>query len=430
MTPALVCKIHLIVVQLSTKTTRLFVLALIFLVVFLSHALSSNVTSFDSRWTVFTSLSLIEEGNTDLNEYSEMLEEHEYYAIGVIKGKYYSIFPVGTSIISMPFVYLFQKIGFPLLVRYQDAEKIVASFFVAISALVVFLTIARLSNRQHALLLTFIYAFCTSMWSTASRALWQHGPSALMLSIALYLIVLARDKPRIVQFLSLPLAWSFVIRPTNALSVLFLTLYVLIFYREYFVKYITWSLVVAIPFLLYNFSVYDNLLPPYYYPARVGQSGFWGEALVGNLVSPGRGLFVFSPILLFSLWGIWLSIRGKERTIFWSTLAATIVTHWFIVSSYPHWWAGHSFGPRFFTDMMPYFVLFLVPILCRIKELKGVTRLVLTGLFTFLVMSSFFVHYRGANSWSVFEWNSIPVNVDVSPERLWDWGDLQFLRGT
>lgn len=50
-------------------------------------------------------------------------------------------------------------------------------------------------NTRYSLLTVFIFAFCTSAWSTGSRALWQHGPSMLMLSAALYLILSAREKP-------------------------------------------------------------------------------------------------------------------------------------------------------------------------------------------------------------------------------------------
>jgi hypothetical protein len=54
------------------------------------------------------------------------------------------------------------------------------------------------------------------------RALWQHGPSMLMLTLALWLIVVAHERPWVVQFASLPLAFSYVVRPTNVVSIVFL----------------------------------------------------------------------------------------------------------------------------------------------------------------------------------------------------------------
>ena len=46
-----------------------------------------------------------------------------------------------------------------------------------------------------------------------------------------------------------------------------------------------------------------------------------------------------------------------------------------------------------------------------------------------LILVSFVINYRGANDGYVYRWNREPVDIDVLPSRVWDWGDLQFLRG-
>lgn len=55
-------------------------------------------------------------------------------------------------------------------------------------------------------------------------------------------------------------------------------------------------------------------------------------------------------------------------------------------------------------------------------------RAVLGSGFACLVAVSFFINFRGANTWAVYRWNAIPTNVDTEPSREWDWIDVQFMR--
>jgi hypothetical protein len=138
---------------------------------------------------------------------------------------------------------------------------------------------------------------------------------------------------------------------------------------------------------------------------------------------------IYSPILIFALYGIGAGIkREKFKPLDWFLLLILLV-HWIVISSFSVWWGGFSFGPRYFTDMLPYLIYFLTLGLARILEYKGMRKIVLISIFVCFVGISFFVHYRGANDWDVYRWNSEPTDVDMKPERVWDWGDIQFLRG-
>ena len=77
------------------------------------------------------------------------------------------------------------------------------------------------------LLCGLVFAFATSAWSTASRALWQHGPSILFLAMALVALDRlfprnANDKGTRIDSIWPPLiagvsiAGSVTMRPTNA----------------------------------------------------------------------------------------------------------------------------------------------------------------------------------------------------------------------
>lgn len=425
--------------------------ALLFTTVLLSHW-GSRICCFagDSVWSIPTAMSIIREGNTNVDEYEEIVVRNEYYGDMVVRndnhytienigGHIYTKQPVGASVVAVPFLFLMDKTsGWPLSLPLDEhircggsgeLERFVASFVVGLTAVFICLTARVFLDDKYSLVLGLIFAFCASSWSTSSRALWQHGPSALMLAVALYLILSAKRRPWLIQFASIPLAFSFVVRPTNSISVVLLTVFVLVEYRNYFIRYLLWALTVAVPFFVFNVVVYQSFLSTYYLPQKLASNAHFSEALVGNLVSPGRGLFVFSPVLLFCAYGIALKVRRNKLQWIDCTLLAIIFLHWFTISSFSKWWAGHSFGPRFFTDVIPYFMYFLIPVAARVPELKGARKAALVCTLSCSVLISFLIHYRGATDWDVHVWNEEPVGVDENPARIWDWRDIQFLRG-
>ncbi|MGD0917232.1 MAG: hypothetical protein ABSB22_12325 [Thermodesulfobacteriota bacterium] len=438
--------------KLFKNVSRDFLFCLIlFFLVFIGHLVSRNITSVDSKWSIPTAMSIIKEGNTHLDEYGEILQKNNYSATQEIDGHYYSIFPVGVSLLAVPFVYASEKMLDSLLplirdlARYQGhdlpgtitvisiapgIELFVASVIIAVTTVFIYLIAHGFLDRQYAFLISLVFAFCTSAWSTASRGLWQHGPSMLMLTITLYLILRGKNNPRLLQFASIPLAFSYVIRPTNCIPVVLLTVFMVVYHRQHFLRYILWALVIAVPFVIFNLSIYRSLLSPYYYLShsfRFDLGFLW--SLAGHLISPSRGLLIYSPILMFSIYGIAAGIKkGEFKPLDWFLLLILFV-HWIVISSFSNWWGGFSFGPRYFADMIPYWIYFLILGVARILQYKGMKKIVLVSIFVCLVGISFFVHYRGANDWDVYRWNSEPIDVDAKPERVWEWNDIQFLRG-
>lgn len=428
------------------------VMLIIFVAVFLGHyAVTNNEIgqtkwSGDTKWSVYTSMSIIHDGNTNLDEYwsgdtgiYKALSGRDH-AIEEVAGHYYSAFPIGTPVLTLPIIAVYDqaysllgkgdfnasiKDRFPL-----DVERLCASIIVALTSILIYqICNLQLREKKYSLLIVFIFAFCTSAWSTASRVLWQHGPSMLMLTIALYLILLAERRPRFIQFVAIPLAFSYVVRPTNSISILFITAYVIIYHRKYFLRYFLWAAFVGVPFLLFNFLVYGSLLPVYYRPDRIGDGSLFLEALAGNLISPARGLFIFTPVLLLSILGVFVKFKSKTVQKIDYFLIAIIVAHWLSISSFPHWWGGWSYGPRFFTDMLPFFIYFLIPVFKELPKLQWKLKVASSAMIGLLVIFSFFVHSQGAMEEKAMAWNETPADVDKRPARLWDWGDLQFLRG-
>ena len=243
-----------------------------------------------------------------------------------------------------------------------DLEKAIASVVGAATVAVFFWVIlTQFDSVPVALSASLIFAFCTSMWSTATRALWQHGPLVLMLSIAMLLLARTRRRPDLVQYVGVPLALGYVMRPTASLPIAVISVYVLIYHRAWLARYLAGAALVAIPWLVYNLSIYHALLPDYYVGGAVAQfspqSQLW-DGLLGTLFSPSRGLFIYSPVLLFALSGFALALRDPAQRPLHIGYGVIVAVHTTIMAATAIWWAGHAFGPRYLTDVIPFLVYF------------------------------------------------------------------------
>jgi hypothetical protein len=404
--------------------------------VFVVHVESGVRTSSESRWFPYVALSLVTERDTDLDEYGQLIDGSDM-TVHRVDGHIYSIFPIGAPLVAAPVVFFVQHALGALEIdmlqvtteraSMEALEVVTASLVVAATASVLFATVARFSGLWQALLLVCIFAFGTSAWSTGSRALWQHAPSMLMLSIALYLFTRADERPDRVQWAGIPLAFAYVIHPINTISLAVLSVYVLVRHRRYALRFFAGIVIVAVPLLLFNLNLYGSFLTPSYAPARLGHP-YVAQALLGTLVSPARGLFVFTPVLLLAFVGIAIRLRQRRWRDFDAALATIVLLHWITIASFANWWGGHSFGPRLFTDTLPYWIYFLVPAVDALGQMRGARRAIYGTVLTAVLLASVLIHHRGATHRRAWDWNSTPINVDLAPERIWDWRDLQFLR--
>lgn len=432
--------------------------AFLFAFTFLVYVASPIATPFDSRWTVYTALSLIREHNADLNEFDSALRRDNYYAIECILpggkrlypisdsaqcpgGRLYNFYPIAVPMLVAPFAAVLSKAlplfaplarGLPpgprrsllegdLSAASMPVELILASMIAALAAVVVYLFVVRRAAPRTAVLMALIFAFATPAWSTGSRALWMHGFSMLLLPAGLLLILRSRWLAAGAVF-----ALAFYVRPTNAVPLAFAALWSAWSGRQQALRFAAGALPVAAVFTFLSLSTYGTWLAPYFFVQRAATASLaihprLGEALLGNLLSPARGLFVFSPVFVFSIYGIWRWVRDKETRRTGAWLAAVTLTHYLLISSYEDWFGGHSYGPRYFSDLSSLLTLALVP---AWQTLRKPARLV----FCAALAVSVFVHARGAWCWPCVEWNSHPVPVERSQHRLWDWSDLPFLR--
>jgi hypothetical protein len=436
----------------------------LFLGVLLMYSICPPFTSYDSYWTVPTALSILRHGSTILDEYAATAPPIAAYAAECSPdghrpklpaarpcgdGHMYNFYPIGVSVLALPTTLLMYLATGLFAAVFPNAHHLVeqpvisaflagdlfhghalvelwtASTLGAITVLLQFKIYRRFVDQRAAVLLALLFAFGTSEFSIASRNLFQHGPSILCLSAALYLAIRALDRPAEIQYVSVPLALAFTIRPSNCVSVAILTVYVAVHYRAYLLRFVLWSLTVAAPFFAYNLATRHSLFQQYYGYASAGRMPP-GPGMLMNLFSPSRGLLVFTPLALFTIVGMWLAWRHRWCLPLSRYLAAILIVHTLFVAFY---WAGHSYGPRYFTDVSHLLVLFLVPAILQWRKMVGRGKSLASALFVFAACWSLFVHVHGATSWPAQQWSQFPVGVDQAPWRVWDWSDPQFLRG-
>ncbi len=423
----------------------------VFFGAFLVYAASPVKVQSDTIWSIPTAVSLLDRGDTDLDEYRATIAVRGH---GIVEanGHAYCNFPIGPSLVALPLLFVFDRLvgfaapaveGIPRLaaaaarwqshfhavglvdLRYYDTiELIIASLLVSGAGVLVFLTARRQAPLSTALGVAGIFCFGTSAWSTASRLLWQHSPSVLAIAALVYLLTRPERTGRWALGLGLVAGLAFLFRPTNAITLA--TCAALLVRRPRLLGvYLLGAAAIAIPFGLYSLRTFGSLLPAYYLPERLAPGdGHFVEALLGNLVSPARGLWIFSPVLLLGLWGA--RARAAPLTAAERLFLAVPLAHWVAISSFPHWWAGDSFGPRFFTDVLPYLVYFLVS---PLEAVRARPRQPLTLALGLTAALSVAIHLRGATAVATHQWNDGPPTVDQAPGRVWDWRDLQFLRG-
>lgn len=420
--------------------------ALVVLAAWIVYVSSPVAPSHDSRWSVPVALSLIQEGDLDLDEYSPQLETERSYLIQHVGGHIYTYHPMGTALLATPFVFMIERalilaqpvlrpiasqvrspmvravLSADLVNGYPIVEVLISSFFTALTAAVMYLIARRFIPRTRALLLTLIFAFGTLSWSTVSRGLWAHSPSQFLLAVALLLLLLG---DRYVPAAGLPLAVAYVVRPTNVIPAVLLSLFIAVYHRSQLRLFILWCLPVLIAFAALNWEIYRTILPPYFSGEQspLRNFGFHSrlmEALAGQLISPARGLFVYSPVFLLSIYGMLLPLKEAQPRRLRPFLCVIVLLHYGMISLYPDWKGGHSIGSRYFSDLTPLFVYFLIPVFLRSGPSLAALAL--------LSVPAILINGRCGTGFACHQWNIMPNDINHNESRLWDWHDPPFLR--
>lgn len=441
------------VVRFSHQT---WIAIAIFSFTLLVFALSQVRQVTDSNYSMLLSQSLIEHGSFKLDDYAlprlEPMNRGYYtsngaiYQLELVNNHIYYHLPPGSSVLSVPYVALMKLFGIKATnddgtynrIGEMEIEVSLAGILMALLAVIFFYTARLVLPLKWSAVLALGATFGTQAWSTASRALWTDTWGIVLLGlVVMMLLAEATDKRRLNPiWLASLLAWTYFVRPTNAIHIIAITVYLVVYHRKLFLPYAATGAVWFVGFIAYSWHNYHQLLPDYYQSSRLNFSLFW-TAIVGNLFSPARGLLVYVPVLLFVCYLLarhWRYVRYQRLVVLSLVIG---VGHLIAVSGFPHWWGGHCFGPRFMTGLLPWLVLPAILALDALlrwrqehEETSQPSRWrdqLIVGAS--LLVISMFINGRGAMSHATWLWNSRPIGVDEHPERLWDWRQPQFLAG-
>lgn len=305
-------------------------------------------------------------------------------------------------------------------------EKLSASLIAAASVLVLLLALRKLCEPRAAWLLAAVYALGTNTWTIGSQALWQHGLSELALAVMALGLLEPDGRRAWLALAGVGAAVAAASRPPNGV---FLVLALAYLWREH--QWRAWPFVlgpavVGALQVIYNLAAFGAVSGGY--GALLSEESLLSslfslpsEGLAGVLVSPSRGLFVYTPVMLFSFWGLVLAWRNPRLRLF-RYLGLGVLAQVWLYGQFRVWWGGHAFGPRFLTDVLPLLCLFLAPAWAALRVPLA------RAAFLAAALVSVAVQVTGAFYYPAGYWDDYPETVDSAPERLWDWRDSQLLR--
>ncbi len=312
------------------------------------------IPSGDTRANERVAASLSRELDFDLDEYPD-IEPPFAREAGAHR---VSIYPVLAPLLAAP-VFLLCGLAFPLdELGLSLAGKLAAALFAALAAGVMFVFYGRRHGEHAALAPALLFALATSMWST-SQALWQHPTAALMLALALLCAQRAEDDDAWAARAGLPLGLALAARHADIALVAVLGVSLALRFPRRAPRLVLLALPGVAFTLAYQWAYFGA-------PWRHGFGGATAarfsapspEGLLGLLLSPAKGLLVFTPLALVAGLGLVRAWRAGERGLA-TSCALGSAAHWLFVGSWSEWHGGACYGPRLMTDALPLLFAFL-----------------------------------------------------------------------
>lgn len=425
---------------------RRFAAPLVVALTALAYLLSPVRIAMDSHYTLLLSERIGRHGSFALDPHFERPERHWPgapvgtnlpYQVYRHDGHIRYFYPPGAAVLSVPFTLALNAAGLSSAdvrkgyaqEREERMQGIVAALVTALAVGLLFRMALRWLDPGRAAALALMTAFGTSLWSAASRVVWSHTWAVCLLAAALaHVATQHRDGGRLRPvLLGTLMSWMYFARPTMALSIVALGLWVLLREPRRVPALIATGAAWLALFVAFAKATSAGWLPPYYLQSGAFEALRIPGGLAGLLASPGRGLLIYSPILLVPPWLLARNWRAvPDRTL--ATLAAgTVTAQIVLLAAWPMWWGGLAFGPRMLTDLIPWFAL-LGALGWAAARTRGTRSVPLCALAGLLLLVSVTMHGTAAFSRAPWAWSIAPANIDEHPERLWDWRDPPFLR--
>jgi len=401
------------------------ILSFFLLIICLATFYSSNGSYFltkDGEGNTYLPISLLQEGNLTFHP-AEV--PFLFNWVWHPEEGYINTFGLGAGLTALPVMAGVKMIFSDFAAdpqRIHWIAKWIAALCVAISAGFIFLSASLYLPHHIAFIPALVFGLATCAWGSVAQTLWQHGPSIMWLAAASYVFLRQESYPThaLVNgiIVGLCLGMAVLCRPTGLFFVLTVGIYWGLYHRRAMLGLIVGGLCPAIVLLGYQGYYFGN---PFSFPQTLanqqlalqmtGSAEIWQtpllEGLAGLLVSPARGLFYYSPVLLFSLIGIGVSVYHRRFRPLWPWMGAACAV---IVSQslFFQWWGGIGFGYRPIVDVTFIFAMLIIPAMPWVYKLHW--------LFITLFVYSVGVQGIGAYAFSR-SWDEMTVYQIQLPQQ-------------
>jgi hypothetical protein len=388
----------------------------------------------DSRYTALLSECLLYHHSAELDEYYKVpvpwqtgdairRDEANEFQLVKSRGHVTYFFPHGSSILSIPLVGAINAVGVSAatpdgrlnLAGEIRIERLIASVLMAALTCVFFAMAMMMLPVTWSMVVALGASIGSQILSTASRGLWSHTWEVFLYGLIAHSILSAEHHSTRLRpvWLGTLVAWIYCVRPTGAVAIVAVSVYLWWIHRKDFIAYL--------------WSVFGTIIPPYYTASRLKFHDL-GLPLAANLVSPSRGLLVFVPTTLFVLY---LVVRYRKslahKHLVVLALVQIVGLEIIMCTNNRDWAAGYCYGPRFFTDAIPWFVLLVVlglDAMRRAPDASGHRIEIAAAIF--LLAVSVAMNARGAWSYQALDWS---LSEYVHRHGFFDWRYPQFMAG-
>jgi hypothetical protein len=411
------------------------ILAAVLFTVYYSNRRSLEAA--DSLPAALLPFSVLLDGQVSFDRFTPWIESHPEcgYAFPRVSGHYYSLYPIAGPLLTTPLyapvVALRQVRQLPpaaLVGLAKRLQKYVAMLLTVATALLLLALLERIVGLRSAFWLALAFGLGSELWSISSQGLWQHSYGGLAIAACLYATDRWNDPGCPARWrwaTGLACAVAIAVRPTNVV-LLAATAAALWGLRQNWRAWLPVMLPVlgaGLAVLAYNQAVFATAAGGYHLAAGSLFQGRFRSGFTGLLFSPGRGLFIYTPMVLFGACVGLPAARAARRAHRPLLVAASVMAllHLIVVSNWRVWWGGFCWGPRLLTELLPSAAVLVA---------LGWPALGSAGRRAFGCAVVYSVLLQGVGAFFAPNgaWDTKPTSVDVSPERLWDWRDNPVIR--
>jgi hypothetical protein len=402
------------------------------------NANGREIGSYDSQSTKFAARELLLRGTLSLNHVVGAAPAYAERPAFVLSrdGRYRSAFSPVPAILAAGIAYPFWRAGI-LDIRSPAAPALIAvmaaSLLTALAVALLYIAARRRVSRGRALAIAIALGVGTGFWPLVSQTLWQHETAILGLAIAVAAFTMSPDglDPRAAVGAALGLALAGAARPQLAPVVAVMLAGIWVRAPRRAALAATAVVVASAAALMFFYWRWFGAPLGAQSMVLASNNAIHGTrswfdwrfgGLAGLLISPSRGLLIFSPVVAVALVGFRDAFRASwQSPLRWCALAA--VAQFLLYGSYSVWWAGHTYGPRYMLDVLP---LLVPPAAAAIALVR--LRSVAGAVCTAALAWSMVIAETGAFCYPHDQWNSDPADIDRDHARLWSWSDPQFVR--